>query len=149
MALDKVDQSEALAGLKYSIAGRIGMAFEGISRWVGLDWRTNVALLSGFAAKELIISTLGTAHSMGRPSEDRDLPLSQRLASDPEWSPLKALAVIIFIMLYAPCFATVVCIIKESGAWKWGVFSMAFNTLVAFLMALLVYQGGRWLGFGG
>jgi ferrous iron transport protein B len=86
---------------------------------------------------------------MGRPSEDRDLPLSQRLASDPEWSPLKALAVIIFIMLYAPCFATVVCIIKESGAWKWGVFSMAFNTLVAFLMALLVYQGGRWLGFGG
>ncbi len=147
--LDRVDQSEALAGLKHSIAGRIGMAFEGISGWCGLDWRTNVALLSGFAAKELIISTLGTAYSMGRPSEDRDLPLSQRLASDPDWGPLKALAVIIFIMLYAPCFATVVCIIKEAGAWKWGLFSMAFNTVVAFLMALLVYQGGRWLGFGG
>jgi ferrous iron transport protein B len=148
-ALDEIDQSEALAALEHSVAGRIGMAFEGLSRWCGLDWRTNVALLSGFAAKELIISTLGTAYSMGKPAEDRDQPLSQRLASDPDWSPLKALAVIIFIMLYAPCFATVTCIIKESGAWKWGLFSMAFNTGVAFLMAVLVYQGGRWLGMGG
>jgi ferrous iron transport protein B len=148
-ALDAIDQSEALAALEHSFAGWIGMAFEGLSRWCGLDWRTNVALLSGFAAKELIISTLGTAYSMGRPVEDRELPLSRRLASDPDWSPLKALAVIIFIMLYAPCFATVTCIIKESGAWKWGLFSMAFNTALAFLMAVLVYQGGRWLGIGG
>ncbi|NTW35091.1 MAG: ferrous iron transport protein B [Syntrophobacteraceae bacterium] len=148
-ALDAVDQSEALAGLQNSFAGRIGMAFEGLSRWCGLDWRTNVALLSGFAAKELIISTLGTAYSMGKPAEDRDRPLSQRLASDPDWSPLKAMAVIIFIMLYAPCFATVTCIVRESGAWKWGLFSMAFNTVVAFLMAVVVYQGGRWLGIGG
>jgi ferrous iron transport protein B len=148
-ALDAVDQSEALAGLQNSFAGRIGMSFEGLSRWCGLDWRTNVALLSGFAAKELIISTLGTAYSMGKPAEDRDQPLSQRLAADPGWSPLKALAVIIFIMLYAPCFATVTCIVRESGAWKWGLFSMAFNTVVAFLMAVVVYQGGRWLGMGG
>ncbi|MCU0588651.1 MAG: ferrous iron transport protein B [Syntrophobacteraceae bacterium] len=147
-ALDAVDQSEALAGLRHSIAGRVGLALEGVSRWFGVDWRTNVALFSGFAAKELIISTLGTAYSIGEPSDDEDLPLSQRLASDPEWSRLKAVAVIIFIMLYAPCFATVTCIIRESGAWKWGVFSMVLNTSVAFFMAVLIYQGGRWLGLG-
>lgn len=147
--LETVDQSEALAGLRYSLAGRIGLAFEPLSRWCGIDWRTNVALLSGFAAKELIISTLGTAHSMGKPSEEKDVSLSRRLAADPEWSPLKASAVIVFIMLYAPCFATVACIVKESGAWKWGIFSMVFNTSVAFLMAVVIFQGGRWLGMGG
>ena len=51
-------------------------------------------------------------------------------------------------MLYAPCLATIICIIKEAGAWKWGLFSLVFNTTVAFLAAVLVYQGGRWLGFG-
>lgn len=147
-ALDGIEGAEALAGLKHSIAGRVGLSLERITHWCGLDWRTNVALFSGFAAKELIISTLGTSYSMGKPREDRDLPLSRRLASDPEWSRLKAVAVIIFIMLYAPCIPTVTCIIRESGAWKWGIFSMTFNTVVAFAVAVAVYQGGRWLGLG-
>ena len=121
---------------------------ESPTRWCGFDWRTNVALLSGFAAKELIISTLGTAYSLGRSKKGEDVPLSEQLAADPGWNPVRALALIVFIMLYAPCLATVTCIIKEAGAWKWGVFSMVFNTSVAFLAAMLVYQGGRWLGIG-
>jgi ferrous iron transport protein B len=143
-----LDHEEAQAALKDSFAGRIGTAMESVSRWSGFDWRTNVALLSGFAAKEIIISTLGTAYSLGKVKTGEDLSLSERLSKDPLWNPLKAFAVIVFIMLYAPCFATVTCIIKESGAWKWGVFSMVFNTSVAFLIAVLVYQGGRWLGLG-
>jgi ferrous iron transport protein B len=91
---------------------------------------------------------MGTAYSLGKVKTGDDLSLSERLSKDPLWNPLKAFAVIVFIMLYAPCFATVTCIIKESGAWKWGVFSMVFNTSVAFLIAVLVYQGGRWLGLG-
>lgn len=147
--LENIDRAEALEGLRHSIAGRVGLGLERVTRWCGLDWRTNVALFSGFAAKELIISTLGTSYSMGKPGEDRDLPLSQRLAADPEWSRLKAVAVIIFIMLYAPCIPTVTCIVRESGAWRWGLFSMVFNTFLAFFVAVLVYQGGRWLGWGG
>lgn len=146
--IEAIDHAEAQASLKQSFAGRIGSSLESVTRWSGFDWRTNVALLSGFAAKELIISTLGTAYSMGAVSKDRDIPLSDRLARDTLWNPLKAFALIVFIMLYAPCFATVTCIIKESGAWKWGVFSMAFNTTIAFLIATAVYQGGRWLGLG-
>jgi ferrous iron transport protein B len=146
--LQTIDREESEAALKGSFAGKIGSGLEGISRWSGFDWRTNVALLSGFAAKELIISSLGTAYSLGASRKGEDIPLSARLTGDPGWNPLRAFALIVFIMLYAPCLATVTCIIKESGTWKWGVFSMVFNTTIAFLLATLVYQGGLWLGLG-
>jgi ferrous iron transport protein B len=149
MALPTIDQEEAKAALQYSFAGRLGLSLERITQWCGFDWRTNVALLSGFAAKELIISTMGTAYSMGKSRKGEDLPLSEQLAGDPGWNKTRAMALIVFIMLYAPCLATVTCIIKEAGAWKWGIFSLVFNTTVAFLAAVLVYQGGRWLGIGG
>ena len=87
-----------------------------------------------------------TAYSMGKAGKDKDLPLSERMRQEPGWNRLKAFSLILFIMLYAPCLATVTCIIKEAGAWRWGIFSMVFNTGVAFLVALTVYQGGRWLG---
>jgi ferrous iron transport protein B len=63
--LQRIDAAEAEAGLKNSIAGRIGGALEGVSRWAGFDWRTNIALVGGFAAKEVVVSTLGTAYSLG------------------------------------------------------------------------------------
>ena len=144
--LREVNYEEAQAALKYSIAGRIGSGIELVSRYAGFDWRTNVALLSGFAAKELIIATLGTAYSLGEAKRGQDIPLGARLSADPRWDPLKAFALIVFIMLYAPCIATVVCIVRESGTWKWGLFSMVFNTAIAFALALAVFQGGRWMG---
>ncbi len=147
-ALRNIDQAQAQAALKNSIAGRMGESIEAATRWAGFDWRTNVALLSGIAAKEIIISTFGTAYSMGSAKKEGETSLSQRLAQDPQWSPLKAFALMVFIMLYSPCFATVTCIIRESGAWKWGAFSIVFNTCIAFLAAVLIYQGGRWLGLG-
>jgi ferrous iron transport protein B len=144
----EVDHAEALSALKHSFAGRLGIALERLSHWCGFDWRINIALLGGFAAKEVIISALGTAYSLGKIEADKSTSLSQRMANDPQWSPLSAFALIAFIMLYAPCFATVACIIKESGSWKWGIFSMIFNSTVAFVVATLIYQGGRWLGIG-
>ena len=145
--LQEVDNEEAQAALKNSIAGRIGSGLTLITSVNGFDWRTNVALLSGIAAKEIIISTMGTAYSLGRSRRGEQIPLSGRLAADSSWTPLKALSLIIFIMLYAPCFATIICIIRES-TWKWGLFSMVFNTLTAFIVSALVYRGGLWLGLG-
>ena len=63
--LDSVDTLEAETALKYAIAGRIGIALESISSMAGFDWRTNIALVGGFAAKEVVVSTLGTAYSLG------------------------------------------------------------------------------------
>ena len=146
--IQALDRSEARESLKRSFAGRIGSTLEVLGNYAGFDWRTNVALLSGFAAKEIIISTMGTAYSLGKAKRGEDIPLSARLAGDPTWNPLKAMALIVFIMLYAPCFATVTCIIKESGSWKWGAFAVVFNTTLAFFASALVYQVGFRLGLG-
>lgn len=147
--LQEIGEAEARATLQHSYAGRIGTALESLTQWSGFEWRTNVALLAGFAAKELIISTLGTAYSLGGASSEQEVSLSQRLLNDPQWNRLRAFSLIMFIMLYAPCLATVTCIAKESGTIKWALFSLIFNTTVAYVIAVLVYQGGRWLGIGG
>ncbi len=137
-----VGRAEAEEALRYSVAGRIGTSMEKMSWLPGFDWRTNIALLGGFAAKEVIISTLGTSYSLGEVDPEASDSLGATLAKDPSWDVVKALSVIIFVMFYAPCFVTVACIIKEAGSWKWGVFSITFNTVFAFLVSSFVYQVG-------
>lgn len=146
--LAAIDAREAEASLRNSIAGRLGATLEGISSLAGFDWRTNIALIGGFAAKEVVVSTLGTAYSLGEVSPEEGGSLSETLADSPSWSPLAAMSLIIFTIFYAPCFVTVVCIVKESGSWKWGAFSMIFNTALAFVLATLVFQVGTILGLG-
>ena len=146
-SLQRIDAAEAEAGLRYSIAGRIGGALEIVSKWAGFDWRTNIALVGGFAAKEVVVSTLGTAYSLGEVDPEQSSSLSETLVSAPGWSPLMAIGLIVFTMFYSPCFVSVVCISRESGSWKWGAFAMAFNTLLAFVLAVLIYQIGSAFGF--
>lgn len=147
--LDAIDGAEAGRVLRNSFAGRIGTALEKVSWLTGFDWRTNIALVGGFAAKEVVVTTLGTAYSLSESAAEADNSLAETLAADPGWNPVMALALIVFVMFYAPCFVTVVCISKESGSWKWGLFSICFNTVFAFSLATLVYQVGMLLGFGG
>ena len=142
-----IDGTEAEAGLRHSIAGRMGTALEGLSSLAGFDWRTNIALVGGFAAKEVVVSTLGTAYSLGEVDPEETGSLGDILAASPGWSPLVAFSLIIFTIFYAPCFVAVVCIAREAGSWKWGAFSMAFNTVLAFGLAVLVYQVGLLFGF--
>lgn len=140
--LAEVDRQEAQAGLKNSIAGRIGTAIEGITQLAGFDWRTNIALVGGFAAKEVVVSTLGTAYSLGEVDAEESASLAEKLKSAPGWTPVTAFALIIFTIFYAPCFVTVVCIAKETGSWKWGAFSIVFNTALAFGLSIVFYQVG-------
>ncbi|MBW1768765.1 MAG: ferrous iron transport protein B [Deltaproteobacteria bacterium] len=145
--LDVIDLKEAEAGLRNSLAGRIGIALEHVTQWAGFDWRTNIALVGGFAAKEVVVSTLGTAYSLGEVGPEESGSLSETLANSPNWSPLIALSLIVFTIFYAPCFVTVVCIVREAGSWKWGAFSMLFNTLLAFILATLIFQIGSAMGY--
>ena len=94
-----------------------------------------------------MVSTLGTAYSMGATDPDVSSSLGQRLARDAAWSPLIALSTLLFMMFYAPCFVTVVCIARESGSWKWALFSICYSTVFAFILAVGVYQVGRLSGF--
>ena len=144
-ALARIKTDEAQEKLRNSLGGRIGIALERVSRYAGIDWRTNIALIGGFAAKEVIVSTLGTAYSLGEINPEKAASLQERLNKDPNWNPVAALSVLAFIMFYSPCFVTVVCIARESGSWKWAAFSMLFNTLFALALAVAIYQIGALL----
>ena len=145
---ERVAADRARAELSATAAGRLGQALSAVTAPLGFDWRTNVALVGGFAAKEVIVSTLGTAYSLGDSDPEQDQGLSRRLAREPGWGPLEAFALMLFVMVYAPCLATVVVIRKETGTWRWPVFSVVYNTLLAYLLSLVVYQGGKALGLG-
>ncbi|RUM39663.1 MAG: ferrous iron transport protein B, partial [Desulfobulbus sp.] len=144
--LAKINGLEAEAKLRNSLAGRIGIALEPVSHYAGFDWRTNIALVGGFAAKEVIVSTLGTAYSLGDIDSQNTTSLKDRLARDPHWNPVVGLSVLAFIMFYAPCFVTIVAIANEAGAWKWAFFSMGFNTVFALILSVAIYQAGILLG---
>lgn len=134
------------ARLSNSLAGRTGKAVESVTRpLMGFDWKTNVALIGGFAAKEIVVSTLGTAYSMGEIDDEDAEALSERLASAEGWDPVMAFALIVFIMLYIPCIATVAVIRRETRSWAWAGFSVLYTTAVALVMATLVYQTGSLL----
>jgi ferrous iron transport protein B len=136
-ALAAIDAAQNQEALRSSLAGRLGTALEPISQWAGFDWRTNIALIGGFAAKEVIVATLGTAYSLGEVDPEDATPLAERLAQDPAWNPWVAAALMAFVLLYSPCFVTVAMIGREIG-WGWAVFSMVFNTTLAFLVAVSI-----------
>ncbi len=144
---DNVVDSTPEAALKYSIAGRIGSSVENITQFAGFDWRINIALLGGFAAKEVVVSTLGTAYSLSDVDPEEPDTLAQRLTKEPNFRPLTALSLILFTMFYAPCFVSVICLSRESGSWKWGLFSVVFNTVFAFTLSVVLYQTGSLMGF--
>ncbi len=145
--ISQINNEETEAKLQNSIAGKFGRSLESFTRLAGFDWRTNIALIGGFAAKEVIVSTLGTAYSMGEVDTEASEPLGKRLKNDSNWNRVVAIAALVFIMFYAPCFVTVICIARESS-WKWAVFSMSFNTIFAFAMAVVVYQTGMYFNLG-
>lgn len=126
--------------LSWSVAGRVGKFIEPVTRPCGFDWRTDIALLAGIAAKEAVVSTLGTAWAMGEQDPDEAEPLGERLAAEPNWSKATALALMLFVLLYSPCFVALVTIKNESGSWTWLVFSIVFNTAMAWCVATVVYQ---------
>jgi ferrous iron transport protein B len=143
----EIDDRQRQAALKRTIAGRLGHGLETITAPLGFDYRINIALLGGFAAKEVVVSTLGTAYSIGEVDTEDGSSLSQRLRRDPGWNPLKAFTLIIFTMLYVPCIVTVISIRRESS-WIWAGFSIGFNLIAAFLVAFIIRHAGMTLGLG-
>lgn len=141
-ALAVAQNALAAAELEYSVAGRVGHSLEAITAPAGFDWRTNIALVAGIGAKEVVVSTLGTAYSLGEVDPEEAQPLSTRIADDPHWNKANAASLMVFVLLYAPCFVSIVVVGQESGSWKWSVFTLVFNTLLAFVAAVAVYQIG-------
>ena len=129
--------------LAFSVAGRLGKAVEPATRPMGFDWRTDIALLAGVAAKEAVVATMGTAYAMGEQDADDPTPLAERLKGDNAWSKATALSLMLFVLLYSPCFVALVVIRQEAGSWGWVAFSILFNTALAYGVATAAYQIGR------
>lgn len=143
--VETLQNEESSAKLRYSIAGRIGSVFEPVTQFAGFDWRTNIALLGGFAAKEVLVSTLGTAYSLGEVDPEEADPLSEKIQSDPHWNKANAASLIIFVLIYAPCVVTIAAMKSETGGWRWPLFSLFGSTVFAYLLAVAVYQAGTLL----
>lgn len=123
-----------------------GKAVNPVMEPLGFHWRATVAALAGVPAKEIVVSSLGVLYTGDE--EVGDSTLAARIQAPdpithkPDFTPLSAMSFMIFILLYCPCLATIVAIIRESGHWGYGVFSIVYNTLVAWLIAAVVYQIG-------
>lgn len=123
-----------------SYIGQIGKAIEPVIKPLGFDWKMGIGLLSGVGAKELVVSTLGVLYANDGDLNDDALPA--RLAQQSDITPLIALAYMLFTLIYFPCIATLAAIRQETGSWKWPVFAACYTTLLAWIVAFIVYQIG-------
>lgn len=153
------DQLKHLEGLeeisrqRNSYIGRVGVFLEPIFKPLGFTWKINIALLSGVAAKELVVSTLGVLYAeeeIADPSNEEELgSLSYKLreknpvTGKPDFTPLVAISFMIFVLLYFPCIATITAITNESGSLKWGLFTIVYTTVLAWGTAFVIYQVGN------
>jgi ferrous iron transport protein B len=130
-----------------SYAGRIGLAIEPVMQPLGFDWKMSISLLSGLAAKEVVVSTMSVLYQAG-PDNEGNTGLIHKLQgqSTPSfnqagaYSKASALSFMIFILIYSPCIAVIAAIGKESGSWKWASFTIVYTTVLAWICAFAVFK---------
>ncbi len=146
-AISRLQQAKRAESTEKSLIGRIGRAIWPIFAPLGIDWRGGVSLLTGFVAKEIVVSTLGVLHAVeGEEDMEQSDALKIALVSS-GMTALSGLSMMVFVLLYLPCLATTAAIKRETGSRKWMLFSIAYSTGLAWLISFFVYQGGKLLGF--
>lgn len=129
------------AELGDTYAGQLGRLFEPLGKLMGFDWRIMLALLFGFAAKEMTIATLGILYGF----EEEETLAAALTAS---WTPFVAYTFLVVQMIYVPCLASVAVMKRETNSWKWTVFGVGYSLILALIMGMLVYAVGHYaLGF--
>jgi ferrous iron transport protein B len=129
---------------RQSYMGMLGQAIEPVMSPLGFDWRLSVSILSGLAAKEVVVSTLGVLfqEESGAPSLVEKLKSQKGTGGEPLFTPLVAFCFMLFILTYFPCVGVVAAIKRESGNWKWPAFIVIYTTGIAWLLSFIVYQAG-------
>jgi ferrous iron transport protein B len=133
----------AEAALEQSFLGRIGHAIEPAFEPLGFDWKMAVALQTGLAAKEVVVSTMGVLYSLGSDATEEDRSLISTISSQIPFA--SAVAFIVVIMTYLPCLAASVVFTREAGGIKYFGYLFAFTTIVAYSLAFLAYRLVLWL----
>jgi ferrous iron transport protein B len=130
------------AQLEYSVAGRAGKFIEPVIEPLGFDWRIGIALVTGLAAKEVVVSTMGTIYSLGEVDEE-SVELKSILKRDTHFSTATALSLMVFVLLYIPCVAAIGVMKKEIGRWKPVVFYSVYALTVAWIASFITYNAAR------
>ena len=136
--------TEQMAQQEKSYIGQIGHFIEPAISPLGFDWKIGVSLLSGVAAKEIVVSTLSVLYT--GESDSHVSSLSQRLQTEvkpdgnPSFTPVIALGMMLFVLIYFPCLATIVAIKNETNSWGWALFAAGYSLILAWLVAFGVFQ---------
>ena len=145
--LSLLEHHKATVHQKNSYIGMIGEALQPILSPLGFDWKMSVSLMTGMAAKEVVVSTLsvlyvGEADDEGSPQLDKMMKEDTYDDGTPVFTPLVALSFMLFVLIYFPCVATVSAIVHEAGSWKWGLFVIGYTCLLAWAVSFVVFQAG-------
>ncbi len=137
-----------------SYAGKIGRTIEPVIEPLGFDWKLGIGLITSFAAREVLVSTMATIYNVESDGDDviqlKDAMKSDRnpKTGEPLYTPLVALSLIVFFVFAAQCMATFAIVRNETNTWKWPLFMIVYMNVLAYSASFLVYQGGLLLGFG-
>ncbi|WP_370800597.1 ferrous iron transport protein B [Veillonella parvula] len=142
----KIDEEQKSEKLEQSYAAMFGKAINPILEPLGFDWKIGVSLVAGLAAKEVVVSTLGTIYAVGGDT-DHPQALTDYLQNDPHFTPLIALTLMLFVLIYPPCIAALAVIKRETGSWKWMLFMFFYENAFAWIACFIFYNVGRALGF--
>lgn len=150
-AMDHADLVQQSAQIRGSAVGYLGRILEPVMQPLGFDWKISAGLVSAFAAREVIISTLGIIYSVGDTDEE-SVALRDALKADhypdgrPVFTPLVAVSLLIFFVFALQCMSTLAIARRETNTWKWPLVMWCYMTGLAYLASLLIYQGGLLLG---
>jgi ferrous iron transport protein B len=140
--------------IQNSFAGRAGRIIEPVIAPLGFDWKIGIGLISSFAARETIISTLSIVYNVGQSSDKKSavslvgaMRNAKRADGSPVWTPLVALSLMVFFLLACQCMSTVAIVRRETNSWRWPIFMVSYMLVLAYVASLIVFQGGRLLGF--
>ena len=142
----KIDQEQNSEKLEQSYAAMFGKAINPALKPLGFDWKIGVSLVAGLAAKEVVVSTLGTIYAVGGDTLHPQA-LTDYLQNDPDFTPLVALTLMLFILIYPPCIAALAVIKRETGSWKWMLFMFCYENAFAWIACFIFYNIGLALGF--
>ncbi len=146
MALSELRFQETAEMMEQRWIGKIGKWIEPVVAPLGFSWREGVALVTGFVAKEIVVSTYGVLFGVGEDVDEESSGVINRLRQS-GMTPLVALGFLIFTLLYTPCLATVAAIKRETASWSYTLFSIAYSIVLAWVLAFGVFQIGSIFGW--
>jgi ferrous iron transport protein B len=148
-ALTGIDDRDAQVRLERSLGGRMGHLIEPLIAPLGFDWRIGIGLIGSFAAREVLVPTMGQVYGHGKANADDAYTgaLARSMVKGGGLSPLKGLSLMVFFAIAMQCLSTVATIRRETNSWRWPLFTIAYLNGLAWLASFAVYQGGLALGY--